>query len=140
MTKYRLKDADLQHHLDAISSGEFSEALRSGIEFDKDGFAVVPFGSSKHDNNKALITGKFTVTLYKDEVYELADYDPNAWNNYPETQPPMDLHMRVETATGFKCCAEFDGEDWMYRSVGENGVQGLRVLKNVVRYRPWSKP
>ena len=30
MTKYLLKDADLQHHLDAISGGEFSEALKSG--------------------------------------------------------------------------------------------------------------
>ena len=82
MTKYRLKDQELQKKLDEISDGEFSEALRSGIEFDKDGFAVVPFGFSKHDNNKALITGKFTVTLYKDEVYELADYDPNAWNYF----------------------------------------------------------
>ena len=138
MTKYRLKDQDLQHHLDAISDGEFSEALRSGIEFDKDGFAVVPFGFSKHDNNKALITGKFTVTLCKDEVYELADYDPNAWNYFPEVTPPEGVLMRVETKTGRNFCGYYhiyeEGGCWCY----DDGILCPRVIsESVTRFRPW---
>ena len=127
--------------LDAISGGEFSEALRSGIEFDKDGFAVVPFGSSKHDNHKALITGKFTVTLYKDEVYELADYDPNAWNYFPDVIPQEDVLMRVETEGGDKFRGYFhtfpDGVGRWCCVCFTPRHMPLHETEKVKRYRLW---
>lgn len=145
MAKYKLKDRSLQIPLDLISDGEFSEVLRSGIEFDKDGFAVVTFGSSKHDNNKALITGKFTVTLHKSEVIKLAKYDPNEWNWWPKVEPPKNVDMRVELygkdealdtpeprlgREYFKGFGFWDGDRWH--------VYGIRVLDgSKVRFRPW---
>lgn len=146
MGKYKLKNRVLQGHLDVISGGEFSEVLKSGnVEFDEDGFAVIPVGPSKHDNNKVLITGKFTVTLYKDEVYELTDYDPNEWNWWPKVEPPKNVDMRVELygkdealdtpeprlgREYFKGFGFWDGDRWC--------VYGIRVLDgSKVRFRPW---
>lgn len=136
MTTYHLRDRKLQQKLDDLSDGDFSRQLnyQSLDGLSPDFTFRVWFGGQVGN------CFRYSTVFRVDEILIQEGYDPNAWNNYPETQPPMDLHMRVETATGFKCCAEFDGENWMYRSVGENGVQGLRVLKNVVRYRPWSKP
>lgn len=146
MAKYKLKNRVLQGHLDVISGGEFSETLKSGnVEFDEDGFAVIPVGSSKHDNNKVLITGKFTVTLYKDEVYELTDYNPNGWNWWPKVEPPKNVDMRVELygkdenldtpeprlgREYFKGFGFWDGNRW--------SVCGCAVLDgSKVRFRPW---
>lgn len=136
MAKYRLKDQVLQKKLDDLSDGDFSRQLN---EESLDGCSP-DFTFRVRFGGQVGTCFRYSAVFRVDEIMIQEGYDPNAWNNYPETQPPMDLHMRVETATGFKCCAEFDGENWMYRSIGENRVQGLRVLKNVVRYRPWSKP
>lgn len=139
MAKYKLKDRSLQIPLDLISSGEFSEVLRSGIEFDKDGFAVVTFGSSKHDNNKALITGKFTVTLHKSEVIKLAEYDPTKWNRYPEVTPPENEWMRVEQWSNNRCRLIGgifrDGKWYCKQDVGGQYLEA--TLDNVDQFRPW---
>lgn len=137
MTKYILKDADLQHHLDAISGGEFSEALKSGnVEFDEDGFATVRFGSSKHENNKTLVTEKFSVFLHKDEVS--FQYDPDAWNSFPEVTPPEGVLMRVETKTGRNFCGYYhiyeEGGCWCYN----DGILCPKAIsESVTRFRPW---
>ncbi len=137
MTKYLLKDADLQHHLDAISGGEFSEALKSGnVEFDEDGFATVRFGSSKHENNKTLVTEKFSVFLHKDEVS--FQYDPDAWNSFPEVTPPEGVLMRVETKTGRNFCGYYhiyeEGGCWCYN----DGILCPKAIsESVTRFRPW---
>lgn len=133
MTKYLLKDADLQHHLDAISGGEFSEALKSGnVEFDEDGFATVRFGSSKHENNKTLVTEKFSVFLHKDEVS--FQYDPDAWNSFPEVTPPEGVPMRVERSDGSGIRAVYLCGQWR----GDTNHPGfIELLENVKRFRPW---
>lgn len=133
MTKYLLKDADLQHHLDAISGGEFSEALKScNVEFDEDGFATVRFGSSKHENNKTLVTEKFSVFLHKDEVS--FQYDPDAWNSFPEVTPPEGVPMRVERYDGSGIRAVYLCGQWR----GDTNHPGfIELLGNVKRYRPW---
>jgi hypothetical protein len=139
MAKYKLNNRVLQGHLDVISGGEFSEVLRSGIEFDKDGFVVVTFGSSKHDNNKALITGKFTVTLHKSEVIKLAEYDPTKWNRYPEVTPPENEWMRVEQWSNNRCRligGIFRNGKWYCKQ--DVGGQYLETtLDNVDQFRPW---
>lgn len=140
MAKYKLKNRVLQGHLDVISSGEFSETLKSGnVEFDEDGFAVIPVGSSKHDNDKVLITGKFAVTLYKDEVYEITEYDPNKWNKYPEVTPPEDEWMRVEQFFNNRCRLIGgifrDGKWYCRHDVGGQYLD--TTLDNVTLFRPW---
>lgn len=141
MTKYLLKDADLQHHLDAISGGEFSEALKScNVEFDEDGFATVRFGSSKHENNKTLVTEKFSVFLHKDEVS--FQYDPDAWNSFPEVTPPEDVRMRVEkkgnNGRTIRDCAVYKNGHWIYDSAyPEKVINPCWWMSDVDRFRPW---
>ena len=140
MNKYILKDADLQHHLDAISGGEFSEALKSGnVEFDEDGFATVRFGSSTHENNKTLVTEKFSGFLHKDEVS--FQYDPDAWNSFPEVTPPEGVLMRVEIeypdGDVSRTCAIFKDEVWWEAVNGEPIDEEVTVTGKVKRFRPW---
>lgn len=137
MTKYRLKDQELQKHLDAISGGEFTATIESGsFEFDEDDMAVVTFGSAMHGTE--IIAGKFAVILDKNETYELAKYNPNNWNNYPDVTPPEGVLMRVETTTGSKFCGYYhtfaEGGCWCYQ---DGTVCSEATSKSVERYRPW---
>lgn len=137
MTKYRLKDQELQKHLDAISGGEFTATIESGsFEFDEDDMAVVTFGSAMHGTE--IIAGKFSVILDKNETYELAKYNPNNWNNYPYVTPPEGVLMRVETTTGSKFCGYHhtfaEGGCWCYQ---DGTVCSEATSKSVERYRPW---
>lgn len=144
MAKYKLKNRVLQGHLDVISGGEFSETLKSGnVEFDEDGITEIAFGSSSH--GKTFIAEKFSVTLHKDEVYELDGYNPDGWNWWPNIEPPKHVNMRVELygkdealdtpeprlgREYFKGFGFWDGDRWY--------VYGIRVLDgSKVRFRPW---
>lgn len=144
MAKYKLKKRVLQGHLDVISGGEFSETLKSGnVEFDEDGITEIAFGSSMHGTK--IITGKFSVILHKDEVYELDGYNPDGWNWWPNIEPPKHVNMRVELygkdealdtpeprlgREYFKGFGFWDGDRWY--------VYGIRVLDgSKVRFRPW---
>ena len=140
MAKYKLKNRVLQGHLDVISGGEFSEVLKSGnVEFDEDGFATVRFGSSKHENNKTLVTEKFSVFLHKDEVIKLAEYDPTKWNRYPEVTPPENEWMRVEQWSNNRCRLIGgifrDGKWYCKQDVGGQYLEA--TLDNVDQFRPW---
>lgn len=137
MSKYRLKNAELQRHLDAISGGAFTANLTTGdFEFDKDDMAVVTFGSSMHDTK--IIAGKFSVILHKNETYVLAEYNPNDWNDFPDVTPPENVLMRVETTTGSKFCGYYhtfaEGGCWCYQ---DGTVCSEATSKSVERYRPW---
>lgn len=135
MTKYRLKDQDLQHHLDAISGGDFSDVLNANdLDFDEDGMTEIAFGSSSH--GKTFIAEKFSVTLLKDEIS--FQYDPNAWNSFPEVTPPEGVLMRVETKTGRNFCGYYhiyeEGGCWCYN----DGILCPKAIsESVTRFRPW---
>lgn len=138
MTKYRLKDQELQKHLDAISGGEFTATIESGsFEFDEDDMAVVTFGSAMHGTE--IIAGKFSVILDKNETYELAKYNPNNWNNYPDVTPPEGVLMRVEFIyDGIlrRNCAIFENGAWHITAEGKADYDHL-TLDDVKRFRPW---
>lgn len=138
MTKYRLKDQELQKHLDAISGGEFTATIESGsFEFDEDDMAVVTFGSAMHGTE--IIAGKFAVILDKNETYELAKYNPNNWNNYPGVTPPEGVLMRVEFVyDGIlrRNCAIFENGAWYITAEGKADYDHL-TLDDVKRFRPW---
>lgn len=138
MAKYRLKDRALQGHLDAISGGEFTATLESGsFEFDKDDMALVTLGSSMHGTK--IITGKFSVILHKDEVYELAEYTPNDWNRFPDVTPPEGVWMRVEQIFNNRS-RRIGGIFRDGRWYGRHDIGGQYLdttLDNVVRFRPW---
>ena len=140
MTKYRLKDQDLQHHLDAISGGDFSDVLNANdLDFDEDGMTEIAFGSSSH--GKTFIAEKFSVTLLKDEIS--FQYDPNAWNSFPEVTPPEGVRMRGEKngkdGRTIRDCAVYKNGHWIYDSAyPEKVVNPCWWMSDVDRFRPWN--
>lgn len=80
-----------------------------------------------------------TVSFWDDELEEVPEYNPHAWNNYPEVTPPYDVMMLIDLAKktyglkGFYRHSE-EGDCWCY-------PDGLLMPKaysdNVMRYRPW---
>lgn len=137
MTKYRLKDSNLQHHLDAISGGDFTDVLNANdLEFDEDGLTEIAFGSSAH--GKTFIAEKFSVVLLKDEIS--FQYDPEAWNSFPEVMPPEDVLMRVETVGGDTFCGYFhtfpDGVGRWCCVCFTPRHMPLHETEKVKRYRP----
>lgn len=141
MTKYRLKDQELQKHLDAISGGDFTDTLNANdLEFDEDGMTEIAFGSSNH--GKVFIAEKFSVTLLKDEIS--FQYDPNAWNEFPDVTPPADVFMQIETTDGKKLCGYFHNflgsiGTWCRANPSNNSGchEALPGSGEVKRYRQW---
>lgn len=96
MTKYRLKDQDLQRHLDAISDGDFSRQIEGHLQNIKgrgttDADYRLFFGELP---GRYEIVNRFSMLLYEHEIEVFEEYDPNDWNVYPDVTPPEGVMMR----------------------------------------------
>lgn len=139
MKKYRLKDRELQEKLDAISGGDFSKRLQDPAKSEK-GFAVA-YGDFPE------INGLRHLSLFlADEIEEVPEYDPNAWNEWPDVEPPRHKLLRTEILTEridwdtpeprggqsrFKGSGIFDGTEWYFYDAT------TRKEGETVRFRPW---
>ena len=118
MTKFRLKDQELQAKLDELTNGEFSASLKGNIEptdyyrrFNVDGIGVI------------------SVMLNSSCLEERFDYDPRSWNPFPEVTPPEGVLMRVEELDGTCCAGAYIDGGWH--------IDGRDDLGCVKRFRPW---
>ena len=112
MTKYRLKDQELQKKLDEISDGEFSKSLH---KFD--------------ENHFASYWGKtIFFTINEDDDGEEQE----------DVTPPEGVLMRIETKGGSKFCGYYhtfaEGGCWCYE---DGTVCPEAISKSVKRYRTW---
>ncbi len=148
MSKYRLKDQELQRHLDAISDGDFSRQIEGHLQNIK--------GLGTTDADYRLFFGelpgryemvnRFSMLLYEHEIEVFEEYDPNDWNVYPDVTPPEGVLMRcVIKKPGRnldspepelpKICARtsgvWDGKRWQF--FGHGSLCG----GSTVEYRPW---
>lgn len=136
MTKYRLKDQELQKKLDEITDGDFSECLEKGAvdQFCRVGSIGVTcgrFGCNGHPRLK--------IDFYLHEYEELKEYNPNDWNSYPDVTPPEGVLMRVEFVyNGIlrRNCAIFENGAWHITAEGKADYDHL-TLDDVKRFRPW---
>lgn len=142
MSKYRLKDAELQKKFDEISNGDFSRGLRRFIEsgYLGTGPNFVAFGDMQPCGFADGFGNfrRFSVCLLKHELEIVKEYNPNDWNDYPDVTPPEDVPMRVETTTGSKFCGYYhtfaEGGCWCYE---DGTVCPEAISKSVKRYRTW---
>lgn len=142
MTKYRLKDTELQKKFDEISNGDFSRGLRRFIEsgYLGTGPNFVAFGDMQPCGFADGFGNfrRFSVCLLKHELEIVKEYNPNDWNDYPDVTPPEGVLMRVEFEfEGIlrRNCAIFENGAWR---ITENGKASYAVtLDDVKRYRPW---
>ena len=138
--KYRLKDKELQRKLDDITKGGFSKVLEKGIPptFFYEEFLILGAGSIR-------------VHLFESAFEEVPQYDPHAWNEWPDITPPEGVLLRIEVKgpdenlnspeprfgkVRERCCAKFDGQYW----VRSNGLIVLLHGGETVRFRPWDDP
>ena len=100
MTKYRLKDRDLQAKLDDLTNGAFSKNLHPYDETlfasygDQEVVVEALPGKRKHREPK------FGFWFTSDEVEAVPEYDPHGWNSWPGVEPPEDVLMRLEIDFG----------------------------------------
>ena len=143
MTKFRLKDQELQAKLDELSGGEFSKNLHL---FDDELFASgwgknICFTQTEDENGEELEEPRtykqpqFGAFFNANEVEAVPEYNPHAWNEWPAVTPPEGKLMRVEFENKYggkqKMCANFVDGDW----VGFDGYTFGEV--DNVRFRPW---
>lgn len=133
--KYRLKNKELQRKLDEISGNDFSknlnnEARRKFVGILGREIIQVYFGDFD------AFANRFSVVFELDEVEEIREYDPRAWNKFPEVTPPKEQDMRVEVGEGCGYMAWWDGFNWR---TGNHHYEKAYFLENVKRFRTWDE-
>ena len=141
MTKYRLKDQELQKKLDEISNGDFSRQIEGNLQNIKgrgttDADYRLFFGELP---GRYEIVNRFSMLLYEHEVEVFEEYDPNDWNVFPDVTPPEGVWMRTEhrdetDPPGIlrKVGAVFQDGTWR-NSTGEAYPSYISIK----RFRPW---
>lgn len=129
MTKYRLKDQELQRKLDEISGGGFTEALRSV----KNPSCIV---FQARNGGPAM-----SIMLTSQDIEPFLEYNPDDWNAYPEVTPPEGVLMRVEIkypdGDVSRACSIFKDEVWWEAVNGEPIDEEVTSIGKVKRFRPW---
>lgn len=143
--KYRLKDSLLQKRLEDISS-DFSDFLNMQYPNWLKAKALKPrdpvtifFGLRDFDGSPEFMTNfRFTAKFDHDEIEEIANFDPDGWNNFPDRTPPEDVALQVEfwgetyPADIFRECAHFVNGRWFRdngRPLGDYTVQRFKIWK-----------
>ena len=127
MTRYRLKDRELQKKLDEISGGSFTESLES---IKKPSCIVF----QARNGGPAM-----SVNLTKQDIEQFLEYNPNDWNVFPDVTPPEGVLMRVEVVNSYgevsRECAIFQVGVWWKEECGQAIVEFYK--RKVKRFRPW---
>ena len=128
MTKYRLKDAELQKRLDEVTGGNFSHRLQDN-DFVK----------------RMEIKGRnvaVTLLLLTEEVEPIPEYTTKGWNPFPEVTPPDGVLMRLEyvdkCGAKRKTCAMVSRKMCGIVSKGVwTNFDGYEIDIDKGRFRPW---
>lgn len=118
---YRLKDKELQKRLDELTGGLFSIELANAITFSDEKFITLE-----------------CLRISKSSVEKVVEYNPHAWNDFPDVKPPENVWMRVEFDNRIngnieRHVARYVEEDGEYYWLEPDG----RDICNVDRFRPW---
>lgn len=141
--KYRLKNREFQAQLDRLSRGDFSRRLD---EWNGDRSEELVNFSYGEETGHASFPRTFETAILTADIEEVIPFDPNAWNEWPNVQPPAHVLMRVEILTQrfdqdgpeprggrprFRGCTKFDGHYWDFRDMAHLSSG------ETVRFRPW---
>ncbi len=146
--RYRLKDRELQKKLDEATDGEFSRRLQNDRER-MDGMILIGCTGMIEDRRRHNHTKlqRMTLCFAQDEIEEVAEYDPRAWNDYSKVNPPEGVLMRVECHDGSKACAQlrfFEREGFCRPEGLWCDIDGtpwpIADSDAVERFRPWDNP
>lgn len=135
---WHLKDKELEKVLEKYSDGNFVKALNFAIErdwIDAANVVTVEF------ERKFLSRGYTNDLSFRtDELKEVHEYNPKAWNEFPKVKPPYNVMMRVETyfGQGYKLSYNHfnDGDFWCDPNCI---LMSGAFSDSVARFRPWSE-
>ena len=128
MTRYELKDKDKQAKYLAVFP-DFLTALTNAINHRDPDARWIRVQSGEYE---------YSVNVYPEEVETFAEYDPHAWNSYPEVTPPEGVWMRCgghdhSTGVWLRAALVFDGKNW------KDTRGDTYWLGTVERFRPWDE-
>lgn len=87
--KYRFKDRALQEKLDAITDNRFSKSVEKSADH-------ISLRNDYCEDFVLFGIGVIRIRLYGQAFEEIPEYDPAAWNEWPNAEPPHNVLMRVE--------------------------------------------
>lgn len=136
---WHLKDRELEKVFEAYSGGKFVKSLNYAVEqetIDNECVVYVGFGREFLGPDFA----ENCLCFRTDELEEVPEYNPKAWNEYPAVTPPDNVLMRLEftetESTGkpkrHYVAATFNGITWGTRDSYSAGVEMIKC-----RFRPW---
>ena len=136
---WHLKDRELEKVFEAYSGGKFVKSLNYAVEqenIDSECVVYVGFGREFLGPDFA----ENCLCFRTDELEEVPEYNPKAWNEYPAVTPPDNVLMRLEftetESTGkpkrHYVAATFNGITWGTR---DSYSASFKMTK--CRFRPW---
>ena len=139
--KVRLKDRELQRRLDEISGGDFSEKLNFYRRDLIGGMFEVFFKDPSEPSRN------FHVCMANADLEVVPEYDPYAWNYWPDVTPPEGLRCAIEFQwKASTSCGKMQRTCWTWRKGAWRWSDGRPVGgpveddKKNIRFRPWGDP
>ena len=130
MSKFRLKNRELQKALDSISNGDFTKQLETEAQIDIPPFDLCGVVRVYFGDFGGRLVDRYSVLFERDELEEVIEFDPTKWNEWPEVDPPAMKAMRIEADDGTGIKAFWDGG---WRRYGSGELINCPSLK----FRPW---
>lgn len=115
---WKLRDTRLHELLNEATKGEFSKKLIDAV---KSGSMVVELFSG---------SPKLSIHLVGNDIEEIPEYNPHAWNKFPDVVPPKDVWMRIENKDGWGGKAIWTGAFW-------HSSTRILLTGKEYRFRPW---
>lgn len=122
---WHLKDRELENKLIAIDP-EFVDKLQTEEGCGKHGF-YLDLGGCVYCGDVGV--PKIQVYFVQEDLEEVPEYNPKAWNEYPKVTPPQHKPLRVEFADKGGTKAFFD--DCLREYVT------AKRIDRPCRFRPW---
>ena len=131
---WHLKDRELEKKLIAIDP-EFVDKLQIKEGCGNYGF-YLDLGGCVYCGDVGV--PKIQVYFVQEDLEEVPEYNPKAWNEFPKVKPPYNVMMRVETHTG-------QGYKLFYNHLGDGDfwcdpnylLMPKAFSDDVTRFRPW---
>ena len=121
-----LKDRELERKLVELYPSFLDDLKFGAMNMKKGNRHCVHVECARVRDNGAIPND--TVSFWYDELENVPEYNPKAWNEYPAVTPPEGVLMRIECYDGTCGAGAFVNGEWH-----EEGTDGL---PNVTRFRP----
>lgn len=137
---WHLKDRELEKKLTELCS-DFLETLNYGVDLKREdeNYILVSFDREKSGN---YLEGN-ELWFWMDELEEVCEYNPKAWNDSRKVTPPEDVVFRAKVyraggETVLYKCLIFRRSVWYHVINGKPlGIQFSLYEGDYVEFRPW---